>query len=103
MILKVDNEELDLFIKTMREDSDNLSKEIDKMISLMNRLNDEVWQGIDAKTFNENVTTYLEKMKVIPKALSTLSNISDKLNKGYAENDEAFAKALEEVANKYAK
>jgi len=103
MYVKVDNDEMNTFIKTMRDDSTELSKELDNMIKQMNRLTTEVWQGADARTFNENVTTYLEKMKVIPKAITTLSNISDKINKGYAENDEAFAKALEEVANRYAK
>ncbi len=103
MYIKVDNDELSYFVKNMNTDSESLRIEIENMINLVNRLGSEVWQGADATTFQNNVTEYLEKMKVIPKAITTLANITEKKNNGYVENDQAFAKALEEVANKYAK
>ena len=102
MIIKVDNEELTMFTKNMIVDSNELSKEIDTMKSLINELAG-VWQGIDSTTFQKNVTEYLEKMKVVPKAITTLANVTQKINDGYTQRDQEFAKALEEVANKYAR
>lgn len=103
MILKVDNEELNIVVKQMKTDSEDLSKEIEKMQGLVKNDLASVWQGKDATTFIENVGTYLEKMKVMPKGLTTLANVTEKLNKGYEENDAEFGKALEGVASKYAK
>ena len=100
MIIKADSDELDLFVKKMRNDSNDFSDEIDNIISLINQLGD-VWQGIDATTFQNNISNYLEKMKVVPKALVTLSNVTDRINKGYLESDEAFTNALKEVTKKY--
>ena len=103
MIVRVDTDELNLVVKQMRKDSEDFNKEIETMIHLIKNELPGVWRGVDAKTFIENVSTYLERMKVIPKALTTLSNVTEKINKGYEEDDESFGKALEGVANKYAK
>mgnify|MGYP003571489830 CR=1 FL=1 len=102
MVLKVDNDELKYFTKKMDEDSSDFSREIDTLISLVNSL-ETVWQGIDSKTYRENVLNYLEKMKSIPAALTTLSRVTDKLNDGYTEKNQSFSQTLQEVTNRYAK
>ena len=100
MILKVNNEELNYFTKNMNNDSEDLDKEIDNMISLVNSL-EAIWQGVDSTTFRDNMLSYLKKAKKIPVALNTLSTITERLNKGYDEKNEAFSRTLREVKNKY--
>ena len=100
MVLKVDNEELEQFTIRMNKSSEEFSKEIDNMLHQIEILR-TIWQGTDATTFQDNVTEYLTKMKVLPKALSTLSSVTQKTNKSYAERDEAFGKKLSEVNTKY--
>ena len=102
MVLKVDSDELKYFSKNMNDDSDEFSREIEKLISLVNSL-EGVWQGVDSTTYRQNVSNYLEKMKAIPVALSTLSRVTDRLNDGYNEKNQAFTKTIQEVTNKYAK
>ena len=101
-ILKVDADELGNLAKNMKKDSDDFDREIDNMINLINDLG-TIWQGTDANAFQANVSNYLGKMKAIPESLSTLSGVTDKINKGYIEKNEAFSKALKEVASRYAK
>lgn len=102
MIIKADNDELENLSKRMQRDSDDFSIEIDKMISLINSLG-PVWQGKDSDTFQKNATNYMEKMKAVPNSLTTLSSAVDLVNKGYIEKNEEFAKAIEEVKNRYAR
>ena len=102
MILKVDNDKLKEFTNNMNNDSSDFDKEINKLINLVNSL-EEVWQGIDSENYRKNVLNYLEKMKAIPTTLSTLSKVTDRLNEGYQEKDREFTNRLEGVKNKYAK
>ena len=102
MIIKVDSDELKMVIEKMRSDSENFNKEIDNMISLINNNLASTWQGADSDSFQKNVVAYLEKMKSIPTSLTNLSNIIEKINKGYEDDDESFGKILEGVSNEYA-
>lgn len=102
MLIKADNEELTMFTKTMEKDASDLEIEIGNMIKAIERLGN-IWQGQDASVFTTNVTNYLEKMKVMPKGITTLSKVTDRINKEYKERDEAFAGQLREVRNKYEK
>ena len=103
MILKVDTDEVQMVIKTMRNDSKELDNEIDYIMSLIKNNLAVIWQGIDSNTFQENVLSYLEKMKSIPNSLTNLSNMMEVINKEYILDDESFSKILEGVSNRYAK
>lgn len=102
MVLKVDNDELKNFTRNMSVDSDDLNAEIEKMSSLIDTLG-SIWQGVDATEFQKNMKSYLEKMKKIPTAINALATVTDRLNDGYSEKNNAFTKTLEEVKNRYAK
>lgn len=102
MLIKADNEELTMFTKTMDQDASDLEEEINKMLKTVENLGN-IWQGKDASVFINNVTNYLEKMKVMPKGITTLSKVTERINREYKERDEAFAGQLREVRNRYGK
>lgn len=100
MKLKVKHEELHNVMSTMKKDGDAYNVEIDKMLKLIDELK-TVWQGQDAEQFCHNVSQYVEKMKKIPVALNQMSNLVEKANIGYSDNDEEFSKELQTEVDNY--
>jgi WXG100 family type VII secretion target len=100
MKLMVKHAELKQVSNNMRKDSEDLDKEIEKMLSSIERLRG-IWEGVDAVQFCDHATEYVTKMKNVPIAMRNMLKVIDVANKGYEENDEAFGKALKTEAQNY--
>ena len=100
MSIKAKHEELNNVFDVMTKDGDSYDVEIEKMLKEVEELR-TIWSGVDAKAFCDNFEGYLTKMKNIPIALRNMSKYGKKVDRGYIENDEAFAKELEKEATNY--
>ena len=100
MLLKVKHSELNQVSKNLVSGSQDLDREIEKMLKEIETLR-TIWQGEDAVQFCDHANAYFTTMKNIPIAMRNMSKVMDGANKGYEDNDEAFGKALKVEANNY--
>ena len=100
MVIKVKHDELNQVSDIIKKDSEEFDLEIDNMFNQISRLR-EVWQGMDADEFCDNMDIYLLKMKNITFAMNDMNTIINTANKGYEEYDIAFGNALNKEADNY--
>ena len=100
MLLKVKHAELNQATKELVSGSQDLDTEIDKMLKEIETLR-TIWQGEDAVQFCDHANAYFTTMKNIPIAMRNIGKVMDGANKGYKDNDEAFASALKVEASNY--
>ena len=98
MKLRVEYDELEYIAKNLQNDKSGLEKEINNMLSSLERLK-TYWQGDDVDRFHEKAYNYVNRMKVLTEFMDTTSNFISYGNKQYQNQDEVFANNLKrEVA-----
>lgn len=78
---------------SLREETEKIITETNKMLEDINLLS-TCWQGTDSETFCTQVTNYLNQTKEVPKTLTELSNMLDKVMNCYYEKDSSFKQQM---------
>ena len=98
MLVRVKHNELNQFAKDISNNSSDLDIEIDNMLKELDVLK-SVWQGQDSNIFYKNLYNYLNKMKLISHTMNVFSEFIVQSDKMYVEQDEAFARRLQQEVN----
>lgn len=96
MEFKAKYDEIDKICKTIKSDSEKLNLYIEQLEIDSNELA-TIWTGNDSNVFCEKLSTYLDKLKDIPKVYDNFEKTIEKASKLYAECDSNFAKNIKEV------
>lgn len=99
MLLRVKHEELGNFRKGLSNDADELDDIIESILNDLSRLQN-IWQGDDSVVFYKNAFNYYNTMKKIPFTLRVFSEFIRRTDIQYKENDESFARALQQEVGK---
>ena len=81
MKLMVKHAELKQVSNNMKNDSEDLDKEIDKMLESIEKLRD-IWQGADSVQFCDHAEAFVTKMKNVPITMRNMMKVIDVANKG---------------------
>ena len=100
MIVKVKHNELNQVSDTLINDSEVLDTEFANMNTQIEKLR-EIWQGVDAEIFCDNMSNYISRMNNITVAMRNMSNAITTVDNGYKAYDDAFSDALKSEADKY--
>lgn len=99
MKLRVEYDELEYMSNKIKKDKDSLEKEINTLLSSLERLK-LVWQGDDVDKFHEKAYQYINRMKVLTYFLDTTGEFIDYGSIQYQNQDSSFANNLKrEVVN----
>jgi WXG100 family type VII secretion target len=91
-------------VRVKYKELDNISKDTinnsllleDKLLILEDEIKKlrENWQGVDADTFYESITLYLNDLKKIPLFYQDISNVIDNMNTNYQDTDNNYLNTL---------
>lgn len=99
MDLKVNHNDINAFYDVSNMQSELLQDNIKVWLEKLDELK-EIWQGQDADAFFENCSSYINRLKIIPKCYDSLDSFILKANRTYHETDEEGKKRIErEMAN----
>lgn len=96
MDLRVNHEEINNFYDLSQNESDLIQENINYWLDKIEELR-QIWQGKDADEFYENVTSYLNRLKVVPEFYNSVNDFVLDANRQYRKVDQESKKDFEKI------
>ena len=96
MDLRVNHEEINNFYDLSKNESDLVQENINYWLDKIEELR-QIWQGKDSDEFYENVTSYLNRMKIVPEFYNSVNEFVIDANRQYRNVDQESKKEFEKI------
>ena len=96
MDLRVNHEEINNFYDLSKNESDLVQENINYWLDKIEELR-QIWQGKDSDEFYENVTSYLNRMKIVPEFYNSVNEFVIDANRQYRNVDQESKKDFEKI------
>ena len=98
--MKINNKELEPIIKTVEEDSNYTSNQLNALLGQITELRN-IWQGIDSETFCNYAEEYITFLTIIPQIYNSLNKVMKTATINYKNIDKEYATNIKKAVAKH--